>query len=105
MLLFSNYQLKLKSLNNKILKYYLNFIIKICKKLNIKFSTIILPTKVKRITLLKSPHVYKKSREQFQIKYFNASCNIKAQYFSPELIKFLYLNKPNTIKITLRKIV
>lgn len=105
MLLFSNYQLKLKSLNNKILKFYLNFLTKICKKLNINYSLIMLPSKTKKITVLKSPHVFKKAREQFQIKYFNAACTIKAQAFSPELLKFLYLNKPSTIKITLRKIV
>ncbi len=35
-----------------------------------KFSRYSFPVKIKKFTLLRSPHIDKKSREQFQIKYY-----------------------------------
>lgn len=103
--IFNNYHLKLKSINKKILHFYINFLKNIYIKLNIKFNIVMLPIKTKRITLLRSPHVFKKSREQFQITSYTSLICIKNFNFSTQLLKFLYLNKPNLIKITIRKIV
>ena len=38
--------------------------------LNWKFSHYSLPIKMKKFTVLSSPHIDKKSREQFQMKYY-----------------------------------
>ena len=90
-------KLKLKSLNKEILITYQTYILKVLEKINTKYSIINLPTKIKKITVLKSPHVYKKAREQFQISIFKTTLNISTinSYF----IKHLLLNKPSTIKI------
>ena len=61
-------QLKIKSLDQQSLKLYLIKIHKILKILGIKYNTFNLPSKRKRITLLKSPHVNKKARDQFEIR-------------------------------------
>ena len=74
---------KFKHLLNKKIKIILRFksfhsynfkliILKILKKiLNLNLLTsgfVSLPTKIQRFTVLRSPHVDKKSREQFEIK-------------------------------------
>ncbi len=62
--------LLLTSINTKILKLYLIFLKKILKKSNLTFAELNIPTKKHKISLLKSPHVYKKSWEHFQIKKY-----------------------------------
>ena len=49
-----------------------NFSVKIKKLFNLigPCSVIKLPTKIKRFTLLSSPHVNKKSKEQFEIRTY-----------------------------------
>jgi small subunit ribosomal protein S10 len=92
-----NCQLILKSVNINIL----NKFIKILLELNLKLKNIqiknyaSLPKKVIKITVLKSPHVNKKSKEQFEIKYLNAIICIKSdfQQLNP-LFKFLKLLLP-----------
>ena len=96
------YNLKLKALNKKSLLIYSIFLSKIFKKLNIFYNQINLPKKTKKITLLTSPHVYKKAREQFEtttfIKFFQIFSNINKNLF-----KIIFLNKPQTIKIQILK--
>lgn len=98
-------QLKLKSLNLKTLIIYTRFLQNVFYKLNTKVTCACLPSIKRRITLLKSPHVYKKAREQFELKTFKNVFTINTSKVSPQLFKFLFLNKPNTIKATLRRIV
>ena len=80
-------QLKIKSLDQQSLKLYLIKIHKILKILGIKYNTFNLPSKRKRITLLKSPHVNKKAREQFEIKKYS----VMIQILSQEKFKILKL--------------
>ena len=99
------FQLKIKSLNKNILILYKNFLNILFKKLNIRYSVISLPTKVKKMTLLKSPHVYKKAREQFQISTSNTTYYIYSIVNSKD-IKYILTNKPSILKIKLiRRIV
>lgn len=90
---FTNYQNKLKSL----LKIY-----------NIKNYTIInLPKKIKRYTILRSPHVYKKSLETYEEIIFTANYRFtiknKVTYSSIfYIIKFLKYNIPSNINITFK---
>lgn len=44
---------------------------KIQSLLKVGFSSIRLPVKKKRITLLKSPHVNKKARDQYEMRLYN----------------------------------
>ena len=73
--------IKLKSFNYLIL----NNISKLCldnkNKFDLKKISIIpLKTKKKKFSLIKSPHVHKKSREQFEIIYYNRILFLEGSY-------------------------
>jgi len=81
------------------LQAYINFI---CKNLNLDKKKVVvqpLPKKKKLITLLKSPHVYKKSKEQFQIKYYKVTILIFLNSYHKTLFEFFLLNKPKCISV------
>ena len=96
-------QLKIKSLDQQSLKLYLIKIHKILKILGTKYNTFNLPSKRKRITLLKSPHVNKKAREQFEIKNYSVMIQILSQE-KFKILKLLSLNKPKTVTISIKNI-
>lgn len=95
-------QIKLKSLNKDSLSLYLTFITKILKNFNISYNVVNLPTKTKKLTLLKAPHVYKAAREQFIIKNYKTLIIIKS-IIGLNKLKLLVLNKPKTVKINIKK--
>ena len=103
-------KLEIKSLNKKIFLQYKDFLINFLKLQNIKASCFILPIKKKRITLLKSPHVYKKARDQFELKQYKFVLE-NSNVLNISIIKFfkiILLNKPKLIMLKLlinRKIV
>jgi len=88
--------LKLESLNKKILALYARFLVKILSVNNNPTTTVHLPSKKKRLTFLKSPHVFKKSKEHFELK---KNKTIIICHLNIEKLKILLLNRPNTIKI------
>ncbi|MBN1444777.1 MAG: 30S ribosomal protein S10 [Candidatus Omnitrophica bacterium] len=62
-------RIKLKAFDNRLLDQSAKEIIEMLKKTGVKISgPVPLPTKREVYTVLRSPHVNKKSREQFQIK-------------------------------------
>ena len=89
-------QLKIESLNNKILASYIKFLIRILYMCQIKPRVFYLPCVVKRFTFLKSPHVFKKAKEHFEIKKYRVViiCNLNLQK-----LKLFLINRPNTVKI------
>ena len=95
-------QITICSIDKTLLGIYLTFLKNIFKKLNIVYTSTNLPLKIKKITLLKSPHVHKKAREQFEIKKFKKLFIIKNLKLSKYLI-FIFLNKPKFIKIKVKK--
>jgi ribosomal protein S10 len=97
-------ELKIKSVDKNI-KYYCHFISKLLKNLNIEYNLINLPKKVKRITLLKSPHVNKKAMEHFEIRIYKVLIKISNPNINLRILKLLVLNKPKFIKLSLRKII
>ena len=97
-----NFSIYLKSIHINSLKLYLNFLKKIFQKLNIISSVVYLPTKKRKITLIKSPHVNKTAREQFELNIYKISINITSLYYDPKFIRFLLLNKSKSIKITIK---
>lgn len=99
-----NYQISLKALSpNYIL--YTNFIKKILEKAKIEYKFFSLPIKNKKITLLKSPHVNKKAREQYEIKKYKSLIQIKEPKMDENVFKLILLNKPKYIKLNLRRII
>ena len=98
----STLQITVCSIDKTLLNIYLSFLENILKKLNLAYTSTNLPLKTKKITLLKSPHVHKKAREQFEIKKFKKLFTIKNFKISKSLI-FIFLNKPKFIKIKVKK--
>lgn len=91
---------EIKSLNKETLFHYKNFLVKIFNINNIKISYFFLPKKIKRLTLLKSTHVYKKARDQFELRQYKLILIVYLTNF--KLLKYLMLNKPKLIKFKLK---
>ena len=89
---------------NKGINIYSTFLISIFKKLKIQYKYIQTPILKKRITILKSPHVNKKAREQFELNIFKKILIIQSK-IELKVLKFIILNKPKFIKLKLRKII
>jgi len=93
-------KIKLKSIDKISLNLYINFLKEKIKLYNKQYSIFNLPKKIKRITLLKSPHVNKKAREQFEVKIYTIIIKIKIDLFK---LKSLLINKPKTVIIKIVK--
>jgi ribosomal protein S10 len=96
-----NFNLTVRSINNFVLKAYCIFLFNVFQKLKLKFSSIKLPKKTKTITVLKSPHVYKKAFEHFNLITFSSFFVFKSVPYN--LFKFMLLNKPKMLKLKLNK--
>jgi ribosomal protein S10 len=92
--------LKIRSIDQNSLMIYKNFLEDVLFKLVIRYKVSNIPTTKKRITLLKSPHVNKKSREQFQHTRYKVFFKIKNS-LDIRAIKYMILNKPKTVKVVL----
>ena len=97
-------EIRIKSIDKNLNAYFV-FISKLLKKLKIKYSRVNLPKKMRKITLLKSPHVNKKAREQFEICTYKMLIKIYIKSQSINFLKFIILNKPKYIKLYLRRII
>ena len=96
-------QLKIKSIDQKSLTIYLKKVKKILEIIGVNYNLFNMPIKRKRITLLKSPHVNKTAREQFEIKSYKVMIQIlEGEKF--KILKLLSLNKPKTVTLTIKKI-
>ena len=93
-----------KSVDKNINNYFF-FVTNTLKNTGINFKRVSLPTKTKRFTLLKSPHVNKKAREQFQLKKLKKIILVPVNKKTENMIKFFMLNKPKFIKINMRRII
>lgn len=95
-----NYKIKIKAFDGYILNLSVIKIINYISKQNIKVNgPIILPTKKKIYTILRSPHVHKKSREQFKLfihKRFLVVYNVKSNFLKT-------IDYPSGIKIERKK--
>lgn len=102
--MITKYQLKIQSVNKKALTVYLTSLQIFLKKLNIFYRFIHLPIKKKRITLLKSPHVNKSAREQFEIKTYKTIIVFSNLPTNSKIIKLLTLNKPKIIVLSIKNL-
>lgn len=96
-------QINIKSLNKKLLQIYTYFLKSLFKNYNLKFSVISNPIIKKRITLLKSPHVHKKAREQFELRIHKKTFFIK-DFVPLENFNKILINKPKLININIKHI-
>jgi ribosomal protein S10 len=90
----------IKSIDKITIKLYFLYLKKLLKNIKIKAKFVYnLPVSKKRITLLKSPHVYKTSMEQFEFKKYKLIFGFKN--IKENIINFLIKNKPKNIKINI----
>lgn len=94
-------EIKLKSLDPISLSMYCLFLKKSILALNAKPQVFSLPVKTRRVTLLKSPHVYKSSREQFQLQIYKKTFYIRSFSFK-QIIKYFIINKPAHIQVSFK---
>jgi small subunit ribosomal protein S10 len=94
-------QIKITTFNEKSLTIYGVFIKRLLNKLGTNFSFIKLPKKTKKLTLLKSPHVHKKAREQFEQNIYKNLITIKTEC-ELGFLKLLAINKPKNIKLKIK---
>lgn len=92
--------LKIRSVDQNSLIVYKKFLEDILFKLLVTYKVCNIPSTKKRITLLKSPHVNKKSREQFQNTRYKVFFKIKNN-LDLRAIKYIISNKPKTVKVVL----
>jgi len=102
--MITTYQLKIHSVNKKALTVYLLSLQTFLKKLNVSYTFFHLPIRKKRITLLKSPHVNKSAREQFEIKNYKSIITFSNLPKSTQVLKLLTLNKPKIIVLSLKNL-
>lgn len=91
--------LSFTSINAKLLNFYIIFLKKILKQSKLKFIELNLPKKKSKISLLKSPHVYKKAWEHFEIKKYTKILILSNLEESKKnnLLYFLVKNKVKNI--------
>jgi ribosomal protein S10 len=94
------YKIIICSSSKKSIDLYFNFLILVLNKLNVTFFVFNLPTDKKRIALLKSPHVYKKSKEHFEIRKYKSVILIDFRV-DLKMLKLLLLNKPKSVILKL----
>jgi len=93
--------LNLRSVNSNCFHVYIKFIERLLVKLNLNFTLFNLPTTKKRITLLKSPFVNKRAREQFEIKFYKAIIRVHKDV-NVSTLNFLLMNKPSTVQLKIQ---
>lgn len=98
---YAKIQIKLKSLDTVSLFLYCTFLKKAIFALNANSSVFSLPIKTRRVTLLKSPHVHKSSREQFQLQVYKKTFYVFSFSFK-QIAKYLIINKPANIHVSFR---
>jgi len=91
---------KLVSSDKLTLNLYIFFLKKLFKTLKLNISIVRTPTKIKRLSLLKSPHVHKKAFSQFEIKLYSCYfiCDISNLKIKSS-IKDIFYNKPKNLKL------
>jgi len=97
----SKYQIKIQSVNKEALEFFREFLAINLKKIALPYSVLNLPTRTKKITLLKSPHVNKTAREQFQVKRYSSMFQIKKEIESG-LLNAMLLNKPKIVTVKVK---
>jgi len=81
-------RLKLKAYDNKVLDKSVSLIIEAAKRTGSELiGPIPLPTKIRKYTVLRSPHINKDSREQFEIRIHSRLIDIVAA--SPDTVDAL----------------
>lgn len=86
----------------KSLSRYISLIEKTFQEFEIVYSRVNLPKRKQRVTLLKSPHVNKKAKEQFEIRIYKVVFFIRRQQFNSSIITQGLLNRPLNVDMSVK---
>lgn len=81
--------IRFQTYNLESLKTYKDSLKNLALKYNLNFSSINLPVEKKKFTVLKSPHVNKRAKEQFEIRLHNGLITLTTNIFSETLLQTL----------------
>lgn len=95
-------KITLTSSNKKTLYFYNLFLKKLFNKFNIKYNSISLPVTTKKISLLKSPHVYKKAWEHFKVSKYKISFFLSNSNLTNTQIFLFLKNKVKNINLKIK---
>lgn len=96
-------RIKLKAYDHRLLDTWVKEIIQTAQRTGATIAgPIPLPTSVSRFTVLRSPHVDKKSREQFEIRTHKRLIDIETNEQTVDALMKLDLSAGVDIKISLR---
>ena len=96
-------RIKLKAYDHRLLDASVQEIISAAQRTGAKIAgPIPLPTSVSRFTVLRSPHVDKKSREQFEIRTHKRLIDIEKSEQTEDALMKLDLSAGVDIKLSLR---
>jgi ribosomal protein S10 len=98
----SSIVIRIKSASNQDLTNYNFFICKLIEYVGIQYRIVNMPKRRRRVTLLRSPHVYKKSKEQFEFRLHTTSIFLKGNLDLIKLKTILY-NPPKSVLISISK--
>ncbi len=97
-------KIRIKSSCNYTLKAYALYLESILKSLSLQYSIFYLPKEEHKLTMLKSPHVYKKAKEQFKIETYKVIISVgqlENNQSLNKLVPFL-INKPKAVFIKIK---
>lgn len=87
------YTLHLKCSKLYLLEIYIKFFEKLSKNLKFNLKIQMLPKTISKLALYKSPHVYKKAKDHYEIRYYQAVLSID-NLTNLNIIKKILVNKP-----------
>lgn len=98
------YQFILSSFHKKEIEKIIKLLTNSIKNFNITYKIITLKPKIKKITIIKSPHIYKKSREQIQLKTYKIIFQLKSSQLNLNIFtKYIKKLQLTTIGIKIIK--
>lgn len=96
---YSELLLRFQTFDKEKAKTFRKVLNNLAKVKNLQVSSISLPIEKKKFTLLKSPHVNKKAKEQYEIRFYNGLILLKGNFFERGLLQNLTALFPSDILI------
>lgn len=84
---YSELLLRFQTYNKNSSEKFKDAVSFIAKKNNLKLSSIDLPIERKKVTLVKSPHVNKKAKDQYETRLYNGLVIIKGHFFDDDILQ------------------
>ncbi|XP_046848340.1 28S ribosomal protein S10, mitochondrial-like [Xenia sp. Carnegie-2017] len=104
--LFSEVNVEIKGIDEAVLDSYVTFITKAAECFSINTNKVVLPRHIERYTVLKSPHIYKKHRAQYEIRTHRLLVQLKelTETTSNVFLEYIQRNCPEGVCMVIKQI-